>query len=96
MTTETRIVFEIEDLTTVRIVCKSCRHESVYNLSDKKLGKAIQSCPWCNREWLHRNEKQWERLNSLLTNFINLPDSEEYTVKFEMLAQTKKDDISDG
>ena len=90
MTTETRVVFGPEDFAAVRIVCKNCQHESVYNVASKEMGKLVQACPWCNRAWLGKNETEWRRLESLLTALLRIQQSEEYAIKFEMIAPAQK------
>ena len=68
---ETRIVFELRDILTMRIVCQKCEREVVQNV-DKSITDLPHQCPWCHWEW-YQSEHDIGLINTLLTVLAQFP-----------------------
>ena len=55
MIVQKRSAFGLEDLTDIRITCKKCDHEIVFDL--EKGQEMPHACPFCNWAWAHDEER---------------------------------------
>ena len=62
MVKETRIVFELSDVLTVRVTCSKCHKEVAIRCGGEDRGGFDTRCLWCKASW----NGAAERLNSLL------------------------------
>ena len=64
MVIETRIVFELGDILTIRIVCKKCGREAVQSFESTPRD-VPNRCVWCGMEWRNTDDDV-KTVNSLL------------------------------
>ena len=86
MTTEKIVLFGIEDIRAVRIVCQSCKSEIVCPMA--RTEKRIPTeCPECNDEWQKMQAKQiacQKRASLMKELFACRNDDSPVELKFEI------------
>ncbi len=84
MTKETRIVFSLEDLVSVRFQCSKCQGEVVQRF-DGRHWRLPTSCPLCDDSWNERDSRRPE-LDELLLEMRNLSDRPDpkISLRFEL------------
>ena len=86
MNTETRLVFGLKDLTSIKLICNDCGHEVACHISKDPKGLP-RNCPWCGTSWQDFNPKAWEWLNEFVKRTLNQCRQEtKYTVRFDMVS----------
>ena len=87
MTTEKKAVFELSDITSIKLICTTCKHSQVYELENGKYSLPDR-CPWCKAFW-DDDKDLWGKINSLMSLVKYLHDRERpgaMIAKFEILA----------
>ena len=84
MTKETRIVFGLNDLVSVRFQCSKCQGEVVQRF-DGRHWRLPTSCPLCLDSWDERDSRRPELDELLLTmrNLCDRPDTK-ISLRFEL------------
>ena len=84
MTKETRIVFGLNDLVSVRLQCSKCQGEVVQRF-DGRHWRLPTSCPLCLARWDERDSRRTEldELLLMMRNLCDRPDSN-ISLRFEL------------
>ena len=84
MTKETRIVFGLNDLVSVRFQCSKCQGEVVQRF-DGRHWRLPLACPWCLDSWDERDSRRTEldELLLMMRNLTDQPDSN-ISLRFEL------------
>ena len=87
MNTETRLVFGLKDLTSIKLICNDCGHEAACHISKAPKGPP-RNCPWCGVDWKDFNPAAWDWLKEFVKRTLTQCRQEtKYTVKFDMIQQ---------
>lgn len=86
MVKETRIIFDVNDVVKIRIVCTQCKAEAVYpgRSNDSKTTLAL-NCPGCGATWaaapgcVHPVRQLFDILRTIKT-----PDDHNMKLRFEI------------
>ena len=89
MVKQTRIIFGIDDITSVRVKCNNCDGELVFQL-DKTLSLPL-ACPQCRSSWSMVSDQRFVeiRLLTQLQNSLRSADSSPVNILFEMEDEEK-------
>ena len=80
MTKETRIIFDMSDLTAVRTECESCRSEVIYKINPTQRSLP-EECPWCGSNW---REDQTRTQRMFLEMFLSLRTQSSRVVRLRL------------
>ena len=88
MTKERRIVFDVSDITAVRIKCLRCKHENLIDIEERKTYSVPNNCPHCNEPWNHSYLAEADLTRALYG--VRAAPSSKMSLRLEM-----KDDVDD-
>ena len=82
MVKQTRIVFSLEDIVTIRFICCHCRREVAQRL-DQCSQALPRRCPWCQVGWAS-TASDIEAVNALLHVLATYPGYDEKQVEVQL------------
>ena len=88
MTKETRIIFEVSDISRVRVKCAECEGEITYKLDAKRINTSSE-CPHCGQVWFS-NESPLRAIVGIMRRLlVPAGDGWPISIRFEISSTTE-------
>ena len=84
MMKERRIIFDLNDIVSIRVKCVKCKGEAVLDLSEGTTQYLRDGCPVCNGNWFNPRDEPPEAILVRLISGHRIEDEKSIRLLFEL------------